>query len=84
VYRKSGYCNFDHPYNVSYSLACALGCGEFYEGGPRVCRQPVTWSATAESLRNTDLKRAKCILIQQRSSGIVTAVEMYVNESGVL
>jgi protein-tyrosine-phosphatase len=50
----------------------------------RVCRQPVTRSATAESLRNTDLKRAKCILIQQRSSGIVTAVEMYVNESGVL
>jgi hypothetical protein len=28
---------------------------EFYEGGTRGRRLPMKWSATAESLRNTDL-----------------------------
>jgi hypothetical protein len=39
----------------SYSLAYTFGCGEFYEGGPRVRRPPVKWLAIAESLRNTNL-----------------------------
>jgi hypothetical protein len=29
-------------------------CGEFYEGGPRVRWPPMSWSANAWSLRNTD------------------------------
>jgi hypothetical protein len=28
-------------------LACTFGCGEFYEGGPRVSRPPMKWSAIA-------------------------------------
>jgi hypothetical protein len=31
-------------------------CGEFYEGGPRVRRPPVKWSAVAETSRNTGLE----------------------------
>jgi hypothetical protein len=33
-----------------------FGCGEFYEGGPRVRRPRMKWSAMDESLRNTHLK----------------------------
>jgi hypothetical protein len=45
-----------HWYNVfPIHLHAPLGCGEFYEGGPRVGRPPVKWSTIAESLRNTVL-----------------------------
>jgi hypothetical protein len=51
VYRKNGYGNFYHLYNVSpVHLHAIFGGGEFYEGGPRVCRPPMKWSAIAESL----------------------------------
>jgi hypothetical protein len=49
---KCGYGNFNHQYNVSYSLACNFGCGEFYEGGLLVRQLPMRWSAIARSLRN--------------------------------
>jgi hypothetical protein len=28
-------------------LLYAFGCGEFYEGGPRVCRPRMKWAAIA-------------------------------------
>jgi hypothetical protein len=36
-----------------------FGSDEFYEGGPRVSRSPMKWSATVESLINTALKHAQ-------------------------
>jgi hypothetical protein len=36
-------------------LLFTSGRGEFYEGGPRVRRPLMKWSAIAESLRNIDL-----------------------------
>jgi hypothetical protein len=36
--------------------ARTFGCREFYEGGPRVRRPPVKWSAIAKSLKSTGLK----------------------------
>jgi hypothetical protein len=39
--------------NLSCSLSCAFWCGKIYEGGPRVCRPPIKWSAITEILRNT-------------------------------
>jgi hypothetical protein len=52
--KRCGYGNFNHWYNVS-PIAYTFGRGEFYEGDPRVGRQPMKWSAIAESLRNIDL-----------------------------
>jgi hypothetical protein len=37
-------------------LRYIFGCGEFYDGGPGVGRQPMKWSATAESFRNTAIE----------------------------
>jgi hypothetical protein len=51
---KSCYGNLTAGF--SYSLVCTFGCGEFYDGGPRVTLPPMKWSATAESLRNTALQ----------------------------
>jgi hypothetical protein len=53
VYRK----NVVMVTRFSYSLACtfAFGCGECYDGGPRVRRPPMKWSAITERMRNTVL-----------------------------
>jgi hypothetical protein len=39
-------------------LAYISGGGELFEGGPRVHRPSMKWSATAESLRNTANNRS--------------------------
>jgi hypothetical protein len=49
-----GYDNFSHLYSVSsIHLHALLGVTNFYEGGSRVRRPPMKWSAIVESLRNT-------------------------------
>jgi hypothetical protein len=57
--------------NVSpIHLHAFLGVGEFYEGGSRVPRPHVKWSATAESLRNTDLPQELTVIFTvERLSG---------------
>jgi hypothetical protein len=41
---------------MSLPFACMhFWVEEFYEGGPRVRRQPIKWSAIVKSLRNTGL-----------------------------
>jgi hypothetical protein len=49
VYRKCGYGNFNHWYNVfPVHLRALLGVGNWYEGDPRVRRPPIKWSAIAQ------------------------------------
>jgi hypothetical protein len=48
---KCGYDNFDHRSDVCPVHLNALECGEFYEGGRRVRRPPMKWSAISEILK---------------------------------
>jgi hypothetical protein len=43
-------------------FACTFGCGEFYEGGPRMRPPPMKWSSISESLRNTALETSHAMV----------------------